>query len=260
MENLFKTEIKKELEKNNINNGELITEADIAGLPVAVQRHFQVCGYLGMEKMYNAMVEWEDVEFKRSPDQPWIKLKFHQFNSVAEPMRIILMQYKLLKMVPVEGRDKYQDGQGNSLIKFMKFFTVGDACGPDIDKSSLATVLSECFLLPTYALQPYIKWTGIDDCTAQATIKYKKCQASGIFHFNEQGEFDSFETEDKFFAPNGKSKQKIKWTAQTGGYIEACGVRYPTLFQQTWNTSIGDYMYFSGKIKEINFNISKQDL
>ncbi len=251
MKSLYISEVKKELAKYAECTDERITEKDLAPLPEPVQNFFRHGGYLGKVKMSQAEVQWAEVQFKRSPTTKWMNLTCSQFNSVPKPTRIVYMKSTIGGLFPFEGRDKYQDGQGNMLIKLLKFIPVANATGKEIDASALVTVLAECFLVPTYALQDYISWTAVDSKTAKATITYHNTKVSGLFYFNDNGEFTHFVTDDRYYSEKGTEYKKMKWSAVAGNYLEKNGIRMPTYFKAIWHTEKGDYEYFKGTINAV---------
>ncbi|AQS59190.1 DUF6544 family protein [Desulforamulus ferrireducens] len=251
MKNLYLAEVKRELARQPISQGEVITEKDLAPLPEPVQRFFRHCGYLGQCRMNQAEIVWQEVKFKSSPRAKWMKLNCYQFNSVLPPTRIVYMKSNLLGLFPLEGRDKYQDGQGHMLIKLLKYIPIADARGREMDASCLVTLLAECFLLPAYALQDYIKWTAVDEYCAQAELTYRDTTVSGLFFFNPQGEFTRFVTEDRYYSEKGGTYKKMKWSAVADNYREINGLRLPTFFKGIWHTEKGDYEYFQGSIKGV---------
>jgi len=116
-------------------------------LPEPVQRYFRRCGYIGKEKINNIRIDYENSFIKMSPEKKWLKSDIIK--------RIFLSTYKLalitakLSGYSFEGRDKYQNGKGNMLIKLLKMFTVADAKGKEMDESALVTLLSEVYLCQT---------------------------------------------------------------------------------------------------------------
>lgn len=255
MRELYQSEVRKELTKYVSYNNEVITEQDIAGLPEPVQKYFRNCGYLGQKKMINAKITWKDVYLRLSPKKNWMALECDQFNSVPEPTRIAYMKSRILGIIPFNGRDKYQDGHGNMLVKLLKFIKVADAKGREMDESGLVTVLAETFLVPTYALQDYIKWISIDTKTAKATISNNGCEVSGLFYFNADGEFIRFETEDRYYSEQGTEYTKLKWSAIVSSYAERNGIKFPADFRAVWHTEAGEYEYFKGSIDDIKYNV-----
>lgn len=255
MKNLYLSEVRKELAKYSSNGADIITEKDIASLPKPIQKYFRYCGYLGKEKMINAEVKWKEAYIKMSPDKNWMRLDCYQFNSIPEPTRIMYMKSSILGIFPLEGRDKYQDGNGNMLIKLLDIIKVADAKGKEMDESSLVTILSEVLLVPTYALQDYIDWTTIDSNTTKATIRHNASEVSGVFYSNDQGEIIRFETDDRYYSERGTEYKKIKWSVVVSKYVEKNEIRFPTDIKLIWHTDKGDFEYFKGTIANIKYNI-----
>jgi hypothetical protein len=165
------------------------------------------------------------------------------------------MKAKLLGLFPFEGRDKCQDGHGNMLIRLMKLFTLADVKGEEIDASALVTVLAEALFIPGYVFQNYITWAGLDSTTVKATLRFKGTLVTGLFYFNESGEFVRFETQDRYYSTKGAEFKRIKWTATVSDYREENGIRFPSAFKATWNREEGDFDYFKGKVVSVQFNV-----
>lgn len=257
LKNVYLSEIKVDMEKYSDFPSETIEEKNIAALPVPVQRHFRHCGYIGKVKMINAKIELENVFLKRVPTGKWMRLKCFQYNSVSEPTRIVYLKNKILGIFPFEARDRCQSGKGNMLIKLLKLFTVADAKGIEMDKSALVTVLSETFILPTYALQDYIEWKAIDDNNAKARLTYNDINVSGTFSFNDKGEMISFYTNDRYSAEKDGTYKKIPWSVRVNNYCKKNGIRFPCEIKVIWHNEGGDFEYFKGEISNIEYNIMK---
>ncbi len=255
LKNVYLSEIRTDVEKYSDFPTETINEKDIATLPKPVQRYFRYCGYIGKVKMINAKFEWENVLFKRAPNNKSMRLDCHQYNSISEPTRIVYLKNDILGIFPFEARDIYQNGKGNMLIKLLKLFTVADAKGVEMDKSGLVTVLSEISIIPTYALQYYIKWEVIDDNNAKATLTYNDIKVSGTFNFNDKGEMNSFYTEDRYFAEKDGTFKNIPWSIVIDNYVEKDGVKFPSKLKAMWHLKDGDFEYFKGTISNIEYNV-----
>lgn len=257
LQKLYIQEIETELRACGGLSSDLISERDLASLPELVQRFFRQCGYVGQKKMSNARIYWEDVNFKLSAEKLWIKLDCRQFNSVPQPARIVYMASRLFGVVPFEGRDKYQQGHGNMLIKLAKLFTVGDANGKEMDASALVTVLSETALVPTYALQPYMRWEAVDKNAARATLTFGGIAVSGTFFFTDSGEFNRFETNDRYYSKPDGSYLNLKWSAIVDGYVERGGLRVPDRMKAVWQMDSGECEYFNGRIAKIEYDVMR---
>jgi hypothetical protein len=205
-------------------------------------------------------LDWKEAYLKRSVHGKWMPIDCYQFNSVAEPVRIVYMKSNIAGLFLFEGRDKYQNRHGNMLIKLMNMITIGDAKGPEMDASALVTILAETFLVPGYALQPYITWTPVDHTCAKATLTYNGGSVSGVFYFNEAGEMIRFETDDRYFSEKGNNYKKLKWFVTAGNYKKKDSIRFATELTASWITGVGTYEYFKGTIEDVTFNIQLPEL
>ncbi|MDO0822476.1 DUF6544 family protein [Desulfosporosinus nitroreducens] len=250
MKRMFLSEVQTEIDKSIVSQ-EVFSEKDIINLPEPVQRYFRYCGFIGKEKINHVKFVWDNVSFKMSPDKPWFKIKYEQYNFVYKPARLAYIYSTMFGIVPFEGRDKYLDGQGNMLGKLLKKVTLFNVKGAEINVSAAVTYLSESLIVPNCALQQYIKWKAIDNNHAKASIEYKGVKAEGIFTFNDHGEFMKFETDERYMdSGNGKS-EKQKWTAELSNYIEKNDIKIPSKAKAIWNLPNGDYEYFKGTLTDI---------
>lgn len=253
LESIYQAEVAAELEKHSASSPAMITENDIARLPAPVQRYFRASGFVGKPQAVNVRIIWNELQLKRSHEAGWMKLSCQQLNSVPEPMRIAFMQGRLAGVIPFEGRDKYQDGHGNMLIKLMKVITLGESKGTYMDESALVTVLSEALMAPSPALQSYMNWQSVDDRSASAQLTYNGITVSGTFHFNEADELVRFDTNDRW--QDGSPPKKIPWSANIEGYRVAGGIRYATRVSATWHEPGEDFTYVTGTIDSLKFNV-----
>lgn len=247
-------EVRAEIAKHPPEKPSAISETDIASLPAPLQRYFRRCGLVGRPRMANARVVWSEANLRRKRGASWMPMACRQFNSVAEPSRIVLMNARLAGFLPFEGRDKFQDGHGNMRIRLLKILTVGDVSGERMDQSALVTVLAEALLVPSAALQGYIAWEPVDSASARATMTWGGRSVSGVFHFDSTGEMSRFVTDDRY-QDGAPVDAPIRWTALAEDYVERDGFRYPTSMRAVWNESGGDFEYFRGRIERLEFDV-----
>jgi hypothetical protein len=230
---------------------DLITGSDIATLPRALQKHLLTCGYVGGKIKSCARIIWNRMEVRSSPLKKWKVVSGWQFNGITLPSRVVYMKSRAWGLVPIEGRDKYQASHGNMLIRVGKLFTAANAAGPEMDASGLVTILSESMLIPSYILQPYIKWLDIDEYTVAAVLRYAGIEVGGLFHFNERGQFSRFESNDRYFVERNGGYRKMKWSAHIGTYRERQGVLIPSEVSASWHPGGEPFNYFRGEIEDI---------
>lgn len=252
---IFITEIRDELKNHPTQTTDILEKRDLLHLPEPIQKYFEFGGYLGKPRTQNAVITWDNT-FLKFRDK-WSRIECSQFNSSEEPCRIVYMKSRMYGIIPFEGRDLFRNGRGNMLIKLMKFITIQDVKGFEMDTSALVTVLAELIMLPGYALCDYISWKPIDDFMAQAEINFNGIKASGIFHFKESGEITLFETNDRYQAQKDGSNVKMKWYITADNYKLINGIKYPGFLTANWVTPDGELQYFKGEIKDVDFNIQE---
>lgn len=253
MRSLFEREVDAELARTTWDDSPVFTEAALAALPDPVKRHFLVCGLMGRKAPKYGRIIWGGLSLKRSKGKDWMPLETLQFNSVQEPVRIVYMGARLMKVFPFEGRDKYQDGHGNMRIKVMRMFTVVDEKNPRMDASALVTVLAEALLVPAYVLQPYIRWEPIDSVKCKAIVEFNKTMVEGVFHFAPTGECIRFDTDSRW--QNSTDPAPVPWSAYMEDYVEKDGIRFPSAVRAAWHEKSGDFEYARGRIDRIEYDV-----
>lgn len=253
LKKLFEHEVEAEQNKLGNKSKGVFTVEEISTLPEPLQRYFKYCNYIGREKMNGAKFVFEDVNFKLNVGKPWIKIKYKQYNFVTEPSRIAYIYTRMFGIIPFEGRDKYQDGQGNMIGKLLKKMTIFDVTGNEINISAAVTFLSEALIVPSCALQKYIKWQPIDRDNCKGIIDYKGVKAEGIFTFNEKGEMIKFQTEDRYMYMDNGTSEKHRWSGVISDYVEKNGIIIPARFKGVWNLKSGDHEYFDGRLIDVEY-------
>lgn len=143
------------------------------------------------------------------------------------------------------------NGAGSMKGTLGKVIPLFNQKGESMDKSSLVTILAECFIIPDVALQNYISWEEIDDTHAKGTITYYGISASGIFTFNEKGEVLSFRTSDRTSVDMTGVSRNAEWSATYSDYISNNGIRQPRVLTSIWHYSEGDSVYFNENKSEV---------
>jgi hypothetical protein len=256
LKKLFENEVRAQKEKCSVWDEGVFTEEEISTLPEPVQRYFRHCNFIGKKKMHSAHLIFGDVTFKMGTERPWIKIKYNQYNFVPEPARVVHIYSRVMGIIPFEGRDKFEDGHGSMIGKLLKKITLFDTTGEEMNISAAVTFLSEVLIVPSCALQDYIKWEAIDSSNARAIIEYNGVRGEGVFTFNEKGEFLKFVTDDRYMdMGNGKS-EKHRWTTEAFDYREINGIIMPTRVTGSWNLEKGDFKYFDGRLAGVEYNPS----
>jgi len=248
----FEKERIEEIRKSISSNlTELLTEKIIKDLPEPIKNYLRKCGYMHQPIIFNADVIWKESFIKLNPKKDWTELTTRQFNSVNPISRIAYMKFKTM---PVTGRDIYRNGQGKMNGKLFDLIPIINGKGKEVSQSSLITIFCEFLLIPGYVIQDYVKWESVDEKTVRATLYDKEYIVSGIFHFDNEGLFSRFETEDRYYTDEKGKFINTKFSATVDSYQTKDSVLIPEKVRIMWHLKNGDYEYYKGIIKDIVIN------
>ena len=231
----------------------LISQAQVLGLPEAMQRYLRYAGVVGKEPIRTIHLKQQGF-MRQQPGQNWLPLVAEQYFTTAPPAFLWHGTIQPFPLVSMSATDRFSDGHGNMLIKLLSFTTVGDARGPEMDQGELQRYLAEMIWFPTAWLSDTIEWEAIDAHSVKATIREQDVMASMALHVNEQGQLTRL-TADRYKEEHGRYLL-APWSAQCNEYQEVEGMRIPTRIEITWHLASGEFTWFRVKITEIEYNQS----
>lgn len=244
-------EIKDLFNSNEKFKNEKIKKSDIQGLPDNVQRWLKKSDVLGTERINSVRLK-QKASMRLERGKSWMPVNAEQYFTVGEPGFIWKARIKTGSFMHIVGRDKYYQGDGNMLIKFMSMITISDSSGPKMDQGTLLRYLAETVWFPTAVLEDYIEWKELDSRSAEATMIYGDTTASGTFEFNEDGEVVRFEADR--YRELGGSYSKERWIIDIEEHGKMNGVKIPIKGRITWKLDSGDFTWFNFDITDIEYN------
>lgn len=253
MKKQFKKERAAEIEELNKHfSNEILTEEKLAKLPRAIQKHYRLSGFVGRAIAMNADVIWKESFIKLKPNQAWKPLDTIQFNSVNPIMRIAFMAVREMFFA---GKDYYKNGIGTMKGKILNLFTVVNAKGKETSQSALITSFCEMMLLSGYAFQDYMVWKEIDDHTVEGTLTDQDFKVRGVFHFDEEGKFSYFESQDRYFDLGKGRFEKKTFIARVNSYQKENHHYLPEDVSVLWVLDGKEFEYFKGTIDRLVYNV-----
>jgi hypothetical protein len=138
-------------------------------------------------------------------------------------------------LLHVRVRDSLIGGHGAGQVSLLSAFTVSaDAGTPQMNSGSLHRYLAEAVWYPTALLPgPKLRWTGIDDSRALATLTDHDLSVSLEFRFGESGEVTGIYTPARWGSFDGGYRQAA-WEGHFRDYRELAGVFVPTEGDVGW--------------------------
>lgn len=253
MKKIFERERAEIIQNVKIEN-RYFTEEIIKPLPEPVKKYLRVCKYIDKPIMYNADVIWEESYIKLSPCKEWTMLETRQLNTMNPIARIAYMRFK---KAPISCRDIYLNGHGEMKVKCLNLINIANENGNEVSQSALITIFCEFLFLPGYIFQDYVEWETIDDLSVKASLSDNGISVSGIFHFNKEGFFSHFETNDRYYSDKNVNFYKTKFSAIVDSYQINEGIFSPRNVRIIWHLKEADFEYYKGTIGKINYNVNQ---
>jgi hypothetical protein len=254
MEKTFVKERKELLDRSLSSEIKVFSEETAAHLPEPLKKYLLVCGYMNTPVPINANVHWAESFLKLSPQREWGRLQTTQFNSVYPIARISLMRF--LSM-PFLGRDIYRDGYDEMKGKLFNLFRMVFANNKETAQSALITVFCEFLFIPGYVLSSNVEWESLNENAVRATLTDNGIMVSGVFYFDENGLFDHFETDDRYYETGKNSYEKVKFSTIVDGYKKQGDIKIAERVRIVWHLPEKDYEYYKGVVDRIEFNVKE---
>ncbi|WP_242916226.1 DUF6544 family protein [Pontibacter liquoris] len=230
----------------------LVTPQLMAHLPPVVQKWLQRSGVEGTALPHTVRLKQKGA-MRTKAGGKWMPFKATQYFRADEPAFIWQTKVRAFPGIYLTGRDKYGNGRGEMLIKLLSIKNVVRAGGTDqLNQASLLRYLAETCWFPSAALRDYIRWEPLDAGSARATITAGSITVSGVFFFNEQGDFVAFEAM-RYGDFNGKTSLK-KWHVRAKSYRVFQDFRVPYQCEVTWKLKTGDFTWLQLELTELSYN------
>lgn len=229
----------------------ILTEEDIKELPEPVKRWLRYSDVIGKEKVTSVRLKQKGF-FKKSMNEDWMPFEAVGYYTVDEPSFVWFARIEMFPFFNISGRDKYEKGSGNMLIKLASVVNLVDAKGYEISQGSLLRYLNEIMWFPSAAVSGPIFWTAINKNSAKATMIYGDVSASAIFYFNDKGQIVNM-TANRY-ASLGENFSLEKWSTPIDGYSNVSGHLIPYKGTGVWNLRSGAFPYIKLEVTEIEYN------
>jgi hypothetical protein len=221
---------------------DLVTEADLDGLPDAAARYLRAMGVVGRPRTWSLRAHWAG-RFRRGADQPWLPCDAWQYNSGVEVARLFRMRLMVARAVPMWAWDTYRSGAGRMRGKLLNLLTVADGSGPEFDAGELVTWLDDAVLLaPAMLLGPRTTWRAAGDDAFRVAVTDAGRSVSAEVLLDEQGRPRTFRTEDRYAdLPGGLVR--VPWCTPATGWAVVDGRPRPTTGAAVWQLPEGGFCY-----------------
>jgi len=196
----------------------------------------------------------QKLRMKMKPAQKgWTIAEADQFFTLNPPAFNWAVDMKMNGLLPIKGRDRFEQGKGEMQIKLASALpVVNEQNNPKIDEGSLQRYLAEIAWFPSAARMKYIEWETLDDNRAKATLSYGGSSGSGIFEFDEEGRFVSFTA--MRFKGGESDAERVPWRVVAEEYAEMQGFYIPVRLRASWELKDSTWTWLKMEVTEVIYN------
>jgi Family of unknown function (DUF6544) len=233
-----------------------IADADLAPLPLPVQRYLRASGVVGQPRVRNYRVRMHG-RIRSGPDAGWMPLAAEQYNVVDEPARFFYLSAAMLA-VPVQGYHRYVGASASMTVKAAALVPVADASGPEMTQSETVTLFNDmCVMAPATLIDPAIAWEPVDACTARAAFTNAGHTIRAELTFNDAGELTNFWSDDRYqTAPDGRGVRRVRWSTPLRAYRAFGPIRLASGGEARWHEAEREYTYIELTFDDIRYNVT----
>jgi hypothetical protein len=234
----------------------MLTEADTAHLPLAVQHYLEFVGAMGKPQVANYRLRFSGA-LRNGPESKWMPMKAYQQSFANPPARLFLVESSLFG-IPFNAFHRYVGPEATFRVRLASSLTMVDAHGAEMNKSETVTLLNDMFILaPATLIDPKITWEEIDPRTVRATFTNAGNTISAVVTFDNSGALVNFVSEDRSQTVDGKTYQQLRWSTPVSDWREFDGRKLPVKGETIWTLPGGDYTYGRFEIQDVQYNVTE---
>ncbi len=256
VESDFKKKVSGEFSKQPLLQEELLSEQDIAHLPLPVRKYITYTGAIGKPKTQNFRIEF-DAQMIKKPGASPMEATSVQYNFFGNLTRVFYMKASMF-LVPFRALHVYSEKIATFVVRVASLFNAVDVSGEDLTKAETVTLLNDmCVFAPGSLYLKCLSWKPVDSLSAEVTLENGKYNVSAVLYFNEKGELINFISNDRYALQDDGSLKKEKWSTPLKNYKEFSCRKVSTYGEAIWHYPQGDFIYGTFNLKDIKYNVNK---
>jgi hypothetical protein len=232
----------------------LVTEQELAHLPLPVQRYLRMVGVVGQPRVQSYRVRMHG-RIRDSAGGRWMPLRAEQHNVVEPPARLFYFDASMLA-IPVQGYHRYADASASMVVKAAALVPVVNASGPQLTQSETVTLFNDmCLLAPATLIDPGIAWETVDHHTVVARFSHGGHTVRSQLSFNGAGALIDFVSDDRLRASaGGTSMERLRWSTPVRDYRRFGEMLLAGAGEARWHEPRGDYAYIEMTFDDVEYN------
>ena len=235
---------------------EVLTEADLAGLPAPVQRYVRAAGVVGQPRVQNLRATWTG-RIRSGPRAAWMDFTADQLDTFDTPRRFFLMD-AVMKGLPVDVFHAFDEHGATMRVRLLSVKSMVDASGAVLTRSETVTLFNDlCLLAPGELVRPAIAWDAIDEHAARAHYTQGTNTISATLQFNDANELVDFHSDDRNPSPDGSTAGPTPWTTPVRDYGRVGPARVFRTGETRWHPASGTWTYGEFALQSLAYNVGR---
>jgi hypothetical protein len=233
---------------------------ELEGLPAPVQRFFRTVLVDGQPIVAAVRLEHTGIfNLAAEGADQWKPFTSTQRTVTRRPGFVWDGRISVMPGLAVHVHDAYVAGEGILRPAVMGLIALTDVRGTGAEPGGIAQgellrYLAEAAWYPTALLPSQgVRWTAVDDHSAQATLSDGPVSATLLFRFDPQtAVIDAVRAEARGRTVGG-SVVMTPWEGRWSNYSERDGMRVPTGGEVAWLTAEGRKAYWRGTVTSLRY-------
>jgi len=257
MNQLFYNKFRKQANQIIIEAGRqdpnLITEEDLATLPIPISRYIRFSGLIGLKKISTMRIVHSGA-FKPGANKKFMPVKGEYSLTTKMPSFSWFGKVAMFPGLTFSAFDSYYNGHGRMTVKLLSTFKIVDVDSKEIGLSAFGRCVAEMTLVPSFFLDnKKVKWLSSDSTKAECQITDLDLIANAQLYFNKNGSLDKIVVDRYFDRDNGEATLE-KFTAKGQDIKDFNGLKLGSVVDGYWNLKEGDLHYVHFIIEKVEFN------
>lgn len=222
-----------------------LKDEQIKGLPPIVQK-WLINSRIVDHEFPNRVHIVQQGSMRTSQHGEWMPFDADQYFTINPPGFVWSAQIHTDKFIDIVGRDKFQGGKGNMLIKVASLISIANSSGNEIDQGTMIRYMAELIWFPHGAVSEYLHWEEIESDKARVTMNYNNIIVSGVYTFNKEGFPMQFEAQ-RFGDFDGEFRKEV-WSVDITEYQYFNGIPIGNKSEVTWKLKDGDFTWLKMEV------------
>lgn len=230
------------------------SSAELDGLPPPVRRYVRTVLEEGQPMVASARITHRGEFNLDGSGERWVRFRSDQWSVTRRPGFVWDARMRVAPGVSVFVHDAYVAGRGVLRARLLGLVPVMEPpATPELAHGELMRFFAEAAWYPTALLPSQgVRWEGIDERSASATLSDGETSVTLTFEFDDQGLIVRVRSDGRYREVDGTTVA-VPWQGRFWNYERHGGMLIPVDGEVSWVLPDGPAPYWRGTIEEITF-------